>query len=265
MNKKRGILIVSFGTSYEDTREKTITAIENTIRHAHPYIPVYTAWTSKIIMAKLLNTTGEKIHNVSESLERMACDKITDVFIQTTHVINGIEFDLLKKDAMKYQNQFSSLSFGNPLISSTEDMKKIIRIIADDFSNTLSYTADSRDALILMGHGSEHHSNTAYAALDYMFKEMGYPNIYMGTVEAYPSIEEILRQLKNTSVTSVHLAPFMIVAGDHANNDMVGNTNDSWAFLCKKAGYDVTCHLKGLGERPRIHALFLEHLNDILY
>ncbi|MGN1167705.1 MAG: sirohydrochlorin cobaltochelatase [Lachnospiraceae bacterium] len=264
MNRKKGILIVSFGTSYADTREKTITSIENTIRHAHPEIQVYTAWTSKIIMAKLLKTTGEKICTVSEALEQMALDQITDVFIQTTHVINGIEFDLLKEDAMKYQDRFSSLSFGNPLISSTEDMKKVIRIIADEFKDILSYDTDSKDALILMGHGSEHHSNTAYAALDYMFKEMGYPNIYMGTVEAYPFIEEILGQLRNTPVTCVHLAPFMIVAGDHANNDMAGDTEDSWAFLCEKAGYDVTCHLKGLGEYSKIHELFLEHLDKII-
>lgn len=264
MEKKRGILVVSFGTSYESTRKATIGAIENAIRNAHPDIPLYTAWTSKMIMAKLLKTTGEKILNVSEALAQMAQDKITDVYIQTTHVINGIEYDLLKEDALKYRDSFASISFGKPLLSSTEDMKNVIRIIAEEFSEVLSYGSSETEALVLMGHGTEHHSNTGYAALDYMFKEMGYPNIHVGTVESYPSLEQIFSLLKNTPAKKIHLAPFMIVAGDHANNDMAGEDEDSWSSRCKAAGYEVICHLKGLGEYPKIHKIFLEHLEEIL-
>lgn len=264
MEKRKGILVVSFGTSYENTRKVTINAIENAIRNAHPDTPLYTAWTSKMIMAKLLKTTGEKILNVSEALEKMIQDKITDVYIQTTHVINGIEYDLLKEDALKYQNSFASISFGKPLLSSTEDMQKVIRIVAEEFSDQLSYSESETEALVLMGHGTEHHSNMGYAALDYMFKQMGYPNIHIGTVESYPSLDQIFFLLKDTPVKKIHLAPFMIVAGDHANNDMAGEDKDSWAFRCKKAGYEVECHLKGLGEYPKIHKIFLEHLDEIL-
>lgn len=259
MVKKKGILVVSFGTSYPDTRRVTIEAIENTIRSAYPDIPVYEAWTSKMIMAKILKTTGEKILNVTEAMERMCHDGITDVYIQPTHVINGIENDLMKADALKYQDSFQSISFGNPLITSTEDMQNIIQILADTFADMTS-----EEALILMGHGSEHYSNTVYAALDYMFKEAGYPNIHMGTVEAYPELENVFRILKGNHVKRIHLAPFMIVAGDHATNDMAGNAEDSWMNLCKNAGYEVTCHIKGLGEYPAVREMFLKHLQSVL-
>lgn len=264
MKRKKGILAVSFGTSYETTRKLTITAIETAIRDAYPGVPLYTAWTSRMIMEKLLKTTGEKIFSVEEALEKMKKDGITDVFIQTTHVIPGIEYDLLREDALKYEKAFASLSFGKPLLSSTADMQEVVRILADEFSDVLSYGGGETEALILMGHGTEHHSNTGYAALDYMFKEMGYPNIYVGTVESYPSLDQVFTLLRETPVKKIHLAPLMIVAGDHAQNDMAGEAEDSWAFRCQSKGYDIACHLKGLGEYPRIRQIFLEHLNQIL-
>jgi len=121
------------------------------------------------------------------------------------------------------------ISFGSPLISSTEDMRHVVRTLGDAFC------MEPDEALLLMGHGSEHPSNTVYAALDYMFKEMGYPRVYVGTVEAYPSLPVILRQLAGQKISRLHLAPLMIVAGDHAANDMAGDEEDSWANICKKA------------------------------
>jgi len=259
MSKKKGILVVSFGTSYPDTRKVTIEAIKDTICSAYPNLPVYEAWTSKKIMAKILRTTGEKIFNVTEAMEHMLHDGITDVCIQPTHVINGIENDLMREDALKFRNDFQSISFGSPLITSTEDMQNIVQILADSFSDMTS-----EEALILMGHGSEHHSNTVYAALDYMFKEAGYPNIHIGTVEAYPELGNVFRVLRRNHVKKVHLAPFMIVAGDHATNDMAGDNEKSWMTLCKNAGYEVTCHIKGLGEYPAVRKMFLEHLQSVL-
>lgn len=264
MDKKNGILVVSFGTSYEDTRKKTISAIETAIQKAYPHIPVYSAWTSRMIMAKLFKNTGEKISGVKDALEQMKRDGISHVFIQTTHVINGIEYESLKKDASVWKDSFDLIAFGNPLLSSTDDMKELIRIIADEFSEILNADKASETALVLMGHGTEHHSNTGYAALDYMFKERGYTNIHVGTVESYPALAQIIALLKNTPVKTVHLAPLMIVAGDHASNDMAGSFKDSWTSQLTCAGYDVICHLKGLGEYPDIHRLFLKHLEEIL-
>lgn len=257
MPANKGILIVSFGTSYPDTRRVTIDAIESTIRSAHPDIPVYSAWTSKMIIHKLAETTGEKIWTVREALTQMSSDNITDVCIQPTHITNGIENDRMKEEALELENAFSSITFGDPLITSKEDMQTIVQIIANTFRRLTD-----EEALILMGHGSNHHANTVYAALDYMFKEMGFPRIHVGTVEAYPTFENALNLLKKQDIRKVHLAPLMIVAGDHAANDMAGDGDDSWASMCKKAGYEVICHLKGLGEYPEIQKMFLAHLEQ---
>lgn len=262
--KKKGILAVSFGTRYADTRKKTITAIETAIRNAHPDIPVYTAWTSRILRAKLLKTNGENIPDVSEALLQMSKEHISDVYIQTTHIINGFEYDSLREDVLRHRSLFSSVSLGEPLLSSDADMEEAIGILADAFADALSYPADSESALVLMGHGSGHRAGAVYAVLNDRCKELGYPNLYVGTAESTPSVGEILTQLKKTPVKSVHLAPFLIVAGEHASKDMAGDSDTSWASLFRKAGYHVTCHLKGLGEYPEIRAMFLKHLDKIL-
>ena len=261
MKIKKGILVVSFGTSHEDTREKTIGAIEAAVCVAHPQIPVYFAWTSGVIRAKILKKTGEKICGTKEALAQMKADGITHVYIQATHIINGIEYELLKEDTCRCKDFFSAISFGKPLLSSTEDMKELTRIIAGEFSDIL---ASGGAALVLMGHGTEHHSNTGYAALDYMFRETGHPDIHVGTVEAYPSPAQIIPLLDPSRIKTVHLAPLMTVAGDHAKNDMAGNAEDSWASQFARAGYHVVCHLKGRGEYPAVRRLFLRHLDEIL-
>lgn len=250
-----GILIVSFGTSHADTRARTIQAIEEEVRKAYPDIPVYQAWTSHMIIRKLQDTTGESIPTVKEALDQMASDGIRQVYIQPTHIINGIENDRMIEDAQAFRDQFTSLSFGAPLLSSTEDLKETVRIIAKTYAGL-----NQDEALVLMGHGSDHDSNTAYAALDYLFKDMGYPHIHVGTVEAYPSLDQVFCRLKEHPARALHLAPLMIVAGDHARNDMAGESEDSWMSQCQKAGYPVTCHLKGLGEYPAIRRMFLSHL-----
>lgn len=253
---KPGILVVSFGTCHPETRANTIDAIEARIAKDYPQAYVYRAWTSSIIRKKLSQITGEKIPSVPEAMETMRRDGITDLLIQPTLVMNGIENDRMKEEALKYRDHFCSVCFGKPLISSTDDMRQIVRTLGTAFCLT------NNEALVLMGHGSEHPSNAVYAALDYMFKEMGNSHIYVGTVEAYPSLPVILKQLKGSGITHIHLAPFMTVAGDHAANDMAGNRENSWANICKEAGYKITCHLKGLGEYPQIQELFSQHIKQ---
>ena len=191
ISPKKGILVVSFGTSHPDTRAVTINAIEESIRNAHPDLAVYSAWTSQMIIRKLSRTTGEHILTVTEALENMRRDGITDVCIQPTHILNGIENDRMTADALAFRDQFSSISFGAPLLSSTEDLKEVISILAGEYS-----FLKEDEALILMGHGSDHFSNTAYAALDYMCKDLGFPHIHVGTVEAYPAPRDVLRHLE---------------------------------------------------------------------
>ena len=202
ISPKKGILVVSFGTSHPDTRAVTIDAIEESIREAHPDLAVYSAWTSQMIIRKLSRTTGEHIPTVTEALENMRRDGITDVRIQPTHILNGIENDRMTADALAFRDQFSSISFGAPLLSSTEDLKEVISILAGEYS-----FLKEDEALILMGHGSDHFSNTVYAALDYMCKDLGFPHIHVGTVEAYPAPRDVLRHLEGSPIRSLHLLP----------------------------------------------------------
>ena len=251
---KKAILIVSFGTSYENTRKRTIDAIERDIADAFPACPAYRAWTSKMIIAKLKKRDGIIIHTVKEAMEQMLLDGVTDVIVQPTHVINGIENDQMKADALSFRDRFSSIVFGNPLLTTEEDNQAVVQAVADEFQGM-----DQETALVLMGHGTEHYANSVYAALDYRFKDMGHKNIFLGTVEAYPALDSLLRAADSFQPKKIVLAPFMIVAGDHAHNDMAGDSPDSWACQFENAGFEVCPIIKGLGEYPGIRRMYVEH------
>lgn len=255
---KKAILAVSFGTSHNDTRKITIDAIEKDMQDAFPAYSLYRAWTSKMIIKKV--NARDKVHicTVKEAMEQMLQDGITDVLVQPTHVINGIENDLMKEDALAYQEQFHSISFGAPLLTSEQDNLAVIDAITSEFKDLAK-----DEVLVLMGHGTTHYANAIYAALDYTFKDKGYQNIFLGTVEAYPTMESLLKMVHAYQPKKVVLAPFMIVAGDHAKNDMASNEPDSWYSQFKAAGYNVEPVLKGLGEYPGIRKLFIEHLKEI--
>ena len=255
---KKAILAVSFGTSHEDTRKVTIDAIEDSMRDAFPDYPVYRAWTSKMIIRKLKNRDNIIVPTVREAMEQMISDGITDVLVQPTHVINGIENDLMKEDALSYRDSFHSISFGDPLLTTEEDSHKVIAAIAEEFSNITK-----KQALVFMGHGTTHFANSIYAALDYTFKDKGYHNFFLGTVEAYPSMESLKKMVKAYQPEEVVLAPFMIVAGDHAKNDMAGDDPESWYSQFKDEGYEVKAVLKGLGEYKGIRRLFIDHIRAI--
>ena len=252
---KKAILAVSFGTSHNDTRKVTIDAIERDMQEAFPDYMLYRAWTSKMIIKKLKNRDNVHVFTVLEAMEQMKKDGITDVLIQPTHVINGIENDLMKEDALAYRDDFHSITFGDPLLTSAEDNLAVIQAIADEFSDLAQ-----DQVLVLMGHGTTHYANSIYAALDYTFKDKGYKNIFLGTVEAYPSMESLMRMVKEYNPSKVVLAPFMIVAGDHAKNDMAGDDPESWYSQFKAAGFQVEPVVKGLGEYPGIRSLLVDHL-----
>lgn len=253
----KAILVVSFGTSHADTREKNIDRIEADIRAAFPEYRIYRAWTSKMILKKLKIRDGIEIDNVREAMERMAADGIREVIVQPTHVMNGIENDLMVADVRAYEDRFAEIRIGAPLLTTEQDSREAIAALDQEWS-----TLPENEALVLMGHGTEHYANTVYAALDYMMKDLGHANMFLGTVEAYPTLEALMRQLKKEDPAKVHLAPFMIVAGDHAKNDMSGEEEDSWASQFSQAGFEVECHLKGLGEYPHIREMFVRHVRE---
>lgn len=256
---KKAILVVSFGTSHEDTRKITIEAIEADIQKAFPDYKVYRAWTSKMILAKLKKRDNLYIPNVTEAMEQMKADGVTHLIVQPTHVINGIENDLMKEEVLSFQDSFASISFGTPVLTSEEDSNAVIYAVAKEFS-----FLQPEEALVLMGHGTTHYANSIYAALDYAFKDKGHPNIFLGTVEAYPAMESLLRMVNAFHPTKIYLAPFMIVAGDHAKNDMAGTDSDSWMCQMQQAGYETVPILKGLGEYQGIRDLLIAHVKQAI-
>lgn len=255
---KKAILAVSFGTSHNDTREVTIDAIEKDMQAAFPEYPLYRAWTSKMIINKVNKRDNVHIDTVKEAMERMQADGITDVLVQPTHVINGIENDIMKEDALSYRENFHSISFGDPLLTSEQDNREVLEAVAEEFS-----WLKEDEVLVLMGHGTTHYANSIYAALDYTFKDKGHKNIFLGTVEAYPSMESIMKLVREYNPSKVVLAPFMIVAGDHAKNDMAGDDPESWYSQFKNAGYEVETVIKGLGEYPGIRKILVDHLKTL--
>ena len=260
MNETRkAILVVSFGTSFPETRKKTIGAIEQKMRNAFPDLAFYSAWTSKKIIAKLKRTTGEVIDTVDEALARMKNDGVSEVLIQPTHIASGIENDLMKEAALSGKDAFDRLSFGMPLMTSDRDMEYVTNALAEVYGHL-----SEEEALVLMGHGTTHFANMLYAALDYRFKDMGHPSWYVGTVEGYPDLDCVRRMLAKKRPSKIILAPFMIVAGDHATNDMAGDDEDSWKSILQKDGYAVEARLVGLGEYPAIQELLIRHAREAL-
>ncbi len=251
---KTGILVVSFGTSYQDAFIKNIQAIETAIGDAFPECEVRRAFTSGMIIKKLKKRDGFHVDTVEEALEGFLADGFTDLIVQPTHIINGIENDNMLKALDACKGRFHSIRVGSPLLTDTEDYRALIDSVTKEFSNLRE-----EEFLVFMGHGSEHYANAVYPALDYMLKADGHQNIYIGTVEGYPDLDLVKDLVRKKAPKKVLLAPLMIVAGDHAINDMAGDSADSWKNEFLGEGYEVSCILKGLGEYREVQKLFTEH------
>lgn len=256
---EKAILVVSFGTSHSDTRKVTIDAIEEAISLAFPDYAVYRAWTSKMIIKKLKTTENILIPTVKEAMEQMAEDGVTDVIVQPTHVISGIENSRMKEDALSCSSCFRSISFGEPLVASEEGIPMTIDAITDVFSQL-----SERQALVLVGHGTSHPSNNIYTALNDAFTERGHTNIFIGTVESCPDFDWVLKAVKCCGADEVVLAPFLIVAGDHAKNDIAGSHPGSWYSRFVSEGFRVRTVIKGLGEYPQFRQIFIDHIRRII-
>ena len=257
MKEKKAILVVSFGTSYLDTLDKTIGAIERKIAAMYPDYRVYRAFTNQMIVKKLKRTRQIEVDTVKEALNRMAADGIEQVIVQPTHVINGIENDRMMDDLMEQMDAFQKIRVGKPLLNSVDDYKKAIHAVMSEVE------LQEDEMLVLMGHGTEHHANAAYPTLEYTFHTLGYQQVLVGTVESFPELKNVLAKLKISGKKKVLLMPFMIVAGDHAQNDMAGE-EDSWMSELTEEGYEVRAQIRGLGEMEGIQNLFLEHIEEVM-
>ncbi len=257
MEKKTGILVVSFGTSFRDSFEKNILAVENAIRDAFPGRELRRAFTSGMIIKKLRTRDGFAVPTVREALDGFLADGFTDLLVQPTHIINGHENDEMLSILASYREKFRSIRTGAPLLTGEEDYRTLIHALADEYAGL-----KDEEALVLMGHGTGHHGNAAYPALNYMLKAEGYSRIHVGTIEGYPDLELVKKQVDIQRPKKVILAPLMLVAGDHASNDMAGDDENSWKNRFLRDGYEVECILKGLGEYPAVRDLFATHAKE---
>ncbi len=251
------ILVVSFGTSYNDSREKTIGAIEKAIEKANPDYEVRRAFTSQIIIDKLKERDKLEIDNVEQAFDRLVNDGVKKVVVQPTHLMNGFEYDDVAKSAEQYKDKFDMLVMGKPLLSSDADLKKIAELLPNI---TKDYNKDGT-AVVFMGHGTEHQANGVYASLQ---KQLSVNNYFIGTVEATPTLDDVVKATKDGGFKKVVLEPLMVVAGDHANNDMAGDEDDSWKSVFEKEGFEVECVLRGLGEFEEIQQMYVDHVSEAI-
>ena len=258
--KDQAILVVSFGTSYNESRDITIGAIEGAIEEAFPEYDVRRAFTSQIIIDKLEERDGLEIDNVEEALDRAVEDGVKTLVVQPTHLMDGLEYNDVVDEIAEYADQFEKVVIGEPLLTSDEDFKNVAKAITEA---TAEYD-DGESAICFMGHGTEAESNEIYAKLQNVLTEEGYKNYFIGTVEAEPTLEDVLNQVKEGGYKKVVLEPLMVVAGDHANNDMAGDEEGSWKTEFETAGYEVECLVKGLGELESVQQIYVDHTQSAI-
>ena len=257
---EKELLVVSFGTSYNDSRRLTIGAIENALEEAFPEYSVRRAFTSQIIIDHVLSRDGETIDNVTQALDRAVENGVKTLVVQPTHLMHGFEYNDLVEELLTYADAFEEIVVGEPLLTNDEDFA----LVAEAVVKATEAYDDGETAICFMGHGTEAESNAVYAKMQEVMKAAGHDKIYIGTVEATPSVEDVLAMVQAGDYKKVVLRPLMIVAGDHANNDMAGDEEDSWKSIFKAAGYDVTCVVEGLGQIEEVQQLFVQHTQAVL-
>ena len=250
------LLVVSFGTSFNDNRVATIGAIENAMEKAFPDYSVRRGFTAQIIIDHVFRRDGEKIDNFGQALNRAVANGVKELLIQPTHLMDGYEYNDVVEELKSYEGKFEKITIGKPLLTSEEDYQTVIKAITDA---TKEYV-DGKTAICFMGHGTEAASNHIYADFQAKLAAAGYKDYFIGTVEATPTLEEVVEKVKAAGYKKVVLEPLMIVAGDHANNDMADPEDpESWYSLFAAEGIEVTCLIRGLGEFPAIQQLLVEH------
>jgi len=250
------ILVVSFGTSYDDNRDLSIGAVEADIAAAFPEYEVRRAFTAQTVIDILGDRNDLDIDNVTEAMDRLVADGVTKVVIQPTHVMNGAEYDDVMAEIAPYADKFEVMAVGAPLLTTHEDYEAVIDALLADNENAGS--ADT--ALVYMGHGTHHFANATYSQLEAMMHAEGYENAFVGTVEGFPTLEVVQSQVTAYGAKKIVLMPLMVVAGDHASNDMAGDEEDSWKVILTDAGFEVECVLEGLGQNAGIRAIYIDHI-----
>jgi len=254
---KKGILIVSFGTSYDEAREKTIVVFEKEIREKFPEHMIETAFTSNRVR-QILEEKQIFIKNVPLAIESLLQQGVEEIFVMATHLIPGEEYEKLCKQVEEKRKEFKKVVVGPPLFFDTENMKELLSVL------TSEVPVSSDEALVLFGHGTAHFSNAIYPALDYVAKAEGMAYVFVGTVEGYPDFPAILKALQQSTYKKAVVTPLMLVAGDHAQNDMAGEDVDSWKNQLEQAGIQCRMVVKGIGEYSAIRQMYYRTLLELV-
>ena len=248
---KKGILLVHFGTSRKKARENSLEAINKRIEKEFKEFEIREAYTSRMIIKKLFEEEGIRKLTPNEAIKKMKEEGFTHIVVQATHIINGIEADCMKEEVERYKPDFKEIKIGSALLTKTKDYMDV----ADTFNK--EYSGRS---IILIGHGTDHHAASAYGMLQYAVQKKGYNHIFVGTVEGYPGLEEVMEDLKINHIKEATLVPLMVVAGVHAEEDIAGD----WKEALEESGLKVEVSMVGMGERKDIQNLFVDHLDDLI-
>ena len=250
-------MAVSFGTSYEETRKLTIERFEKTLGEHFDNAPVYRAWTSGMIMRKILKRDDMKVNNVSEALEQIKADGFDEIIVQPSHILEGIEYAKIVAQLEAGKDDFSSIKLGHALLHDEASIAEVGAALADIFS-----FVEDEDALVLMGHGSDHEVDDVYLKLENQLASIGHKNFIVGTIEGELDIERAISKLGELKPRKGWLVPLLFVSGDHALNDIGGDDEDSCKIMIRDAGFDVECILEGLGEYQQIIDILLRRADE---
>ena len=269
------LLVVSFGTSFNDSRVADIKGIEDALQEANPDWSVRRAFTAQIIINHIQARDGEKIDNMDQALERAVANGVKNLVVQPTHLMHGAEYDEMCEVIDAYRDKFESVSIAEPMLGEVGSDATVINAdkeavakaitasaVADAGFESLDAAKEAGTAFVFMGHGTAHVAKVTYSQMSTQMQTLGYENVFIGTVEGEPeetSCESVIEAVKAAGYTNVVLRPLMVVAGDHANNDMAGSEDDSWKTMFEAAGFTVDCQIAGLGEIADVQALYIAH------
>ncbi|MCR4807707.1 MAG: sirohydrochlorin cobaltochelatase [Lachnospiraceae bacterium] len=276
------ILVVSFGTSFNDSRAQDIGGIEKAIAEANPDWSVRRAFTAQIIMNHVNARDGEKIDNMKQALDRAVDNGVKNLVVQPTHLMHGAEYDELMETLGEYVDKFDSVKVGEPLLGEVgsdatvinADKEAVAKLVTEAAAvdagfDDVNAAAEEGVAFVLMGHGTSHTANITYSQMQTQMNELKYDNVFIGTVEGEPeetACDVVIEKVKEAGYTKVYLRPLMVVAGDHANNDMAGETEDSWVsmFSLEDAFEDVDCQIAGLGRLEGVQEIYVNHVANAM-
>ena len=272
---EKELLVVSFGTSFNDSRVADIKSIEDALQEANPDWSVRRAFTAQIIINHIQARDGEKIDNMEQALERAVANGVKQLVVQPTHLMHGAEYDEMCAAIEKVRDKFESVEIAEPMLGEVGSDATVINadkeavakaVVAAALSESgYESTAAAKEAgvaYVLMGHGTAHVAKVTYSQMAAQMDKLGYENVFIGTVEGEPedtSCEAVIAAVKEAGYTTVVLRPLMVVAGDHANNDMAGADEDSWKTMFEAAGFTVNCQISGLGRIADVQALYVAH------